>query len=401
MSKYILFGSTNETALHFIRHATSANLRIICLYPYHPGRLYVDRQAPLLSSLGGVPVPYNFRSSTVKTLTHGSHGSQGLQEILDGAKGVVWAAHPNLQETTINTPSQYFIDYLEDVECTFQGMRLAEVDRFLCLAHNSIHLRNFNGGKNIVSPFWGDTKFRHSTGHDCATAELISSTMKQKFGWTIIRTPRYLDKFSPMDEGRGIELGANSLDGVWREDVARTMVEVLKDEGLSRVVLDVKSAPATLDNDFSTVVSRAKKRKLIPPDGILSFTSLIQNLRGWMMGFLLPLPRHRFLQETRSPKQTPSSQQSILKTSPNTSPISSRRMHIAHGCPKSWKKSAPAEPKTKEPPTTNYNTKKSSVGRGNWPDSKLRRRVSRYPAQISRCRGEWLPGPNDQHGQLE
>src|ERR1700737_1232032 len=178
MSKYILFGSTNETALHFIRHATSANLRIICLYPYHPGRLYVDRQAPLLSSLGGVPVPYNFRRSPVRTVTHGSHGSRALQEILDGAKGVVWAAHPNLQETTISMPGQQFIDYLEDVKCTFQGMRFAGVDRFLCLAHNSIHLRDVNGGKNIVSPFWRNTQFGHSADHDfisSATAELISS----------------------------------------------------------------------------------------------------------------------------------------------------------------------------------------------------------------------------------
>src|ERR1700686_1499936 len=100
MSRYVLIGSTNETALHFIRHASKQNLKILCLYPYDTRKLYIDRHAPVLSSLGGYPMRYNFRSTSAKALTQGAHGPDVLEEILEGASGVIWAADPDMKETT-------------------------------------------------------------------------------------------------------------------------------------------------------------------------------------------------------------------------------------------------------------------------------------------------------------
>ena len=77
-------------------------------------------------------------------------------------------------------------------------------------------------------------------------------------------------------EERGIALGGKRLDGVWREDVARTMVEVLKVGGLGSMLLDIKSVPRTQNNDIQDVIRsiagpQTAQVKRSPKEGIISF----------------------------------------------------------------------------------------------------------------------------------
>jgi NAD(P)H-binding len=242
MAKYVLFGPTNETALHFIRHASSANLKIICLYPYDARKSYIDRNSPLIYSLGGIPQKYNFRST--KSGTDKSQGKKALQNILRDVKGVVWAADPDLRETTLSRPDERFTEYLEDLRNTLSLM--SERDgpkRFLCLAQHSIHEREGSmKGNDIWWESYGTRRYNLHT----AVSELVNYTMKSKLEWTILRVGKYLDGNPPLTpDERGIELEAKPLDSVWRDDVARTMVEILKADGLSKMLLDLKSGPAT------------------------------------------------------------------------------------------------------------------------------------------------------------
>ena len=91
----------------------------------------------------------------------------------------------------------------------------------------------------------------HSAG-----LELLESTKNTEgLKWTILRVGRYLRGVPPIQlNERGIDLGAKESDGVWRDDVARTMVEILKAEGLSSMFLDIKSVPGTQDNNVENVI---------------------------------------------------------------------------------------------------------------------------------------------------
>src|SRR5271167_4944505 len=104
MSKFVLFGSTNRIALHFIRHASASNLKILCLYPYETQDS--DRHSLLISSLGGIPIRYNFRNTNPGV--EGLHSHDGLKSILRETKGVVWAARPDARETTFSRPEERF-----------------------------------------------------------------------------------------------------------------------------------------------------------------------------------------------------------------------------------------------------------------------------------------------------
>src|SRR5579859_3012981 len=173
MAKYVLFGSTNETGLHFIRHATASNFKVLCLYPYESRRLYVDRNRPLLSSLGGIPIPYNFR--TVRSFVEGASGPVGLKTILEGADGVVWAADPDLRETTLSRDEDRYRDYFEDIQNTVSRMKRSKVDRFLCLTNHS-----FYGRDTLEREKWGwntQVERPHST-YSSVTDFLISGAMK-------------------------------------------------------------------------------------------------------------------------------------------------------------------------------------------------------------------------------
>jgi NAD(P)H-binding len=262
MSKYVLLGSTNETALHFIRQGSIANLKVLCLYSYLSHKFNIDRQAPLISSLGGFPVRYNFRSA-INPAVHGFHGPATLKTILAEADGVIWADQPTFKdqswkETGEAAAKQIFEQYLAALKTTFKVMRAAKLNRFLYLGHNTIRFPYVDGRLWTPEHAFDDG----SRLWDACVLESLSLTMKQDIDWTIIRTGRYVDYSPRTEEKGGIEFGAMSMDGVRREDVARTMVEVLKGGGLSRVVLDVKSVPPSEGNSIAEVVSRAKGNKI-------------------------------------------------------------------------------------------------------------------------------------------
>jgi hypothetical protein len=267
MSKYVLLGSTNETALHFIRQASIANLKVLCLYSYQSHRRDIDRQAALLSSLGGFPVRYNFRS-TINPATHGFHGPAALKAILAEADGVIWADQPNWKdrsnwketgEMAAKRDTEIIEQYLAALQTTFEAMRSVKLDRFLYLGHNTIRFPYVNGKHRLSRP-------RHAfdngpTPWDVCALESLSLARNQDIDWTIIRTGRYVDSPCTGKEG-GIEFAAMPIAGVRREDVATTMVEVLKAGALTRVVVDVKSVPLSEGNSFAEVVSRAKGKKM-------------------------------------------------------------------------------------------------------------------------------------------
>src|SRR5947207_1481107 len=137
MAKFVLFGSTNRTALHFIRHASASNLKVLCLYPYDTQNS--DRHSLLISSLGGIPIPYNFRVTTPELEAHSGH--EALKSILEGAKGVVWAADPDLRQTTLSSRSEERLsDYVADLKSTFSALReLGSPRRFLLLTRHANH----------------------------------------------------------------------------------------------------------------------------------------------------------------------------------------------------------------------------------------------------------------------
>ena len=272
MAKFVLFGSTNKTALHFIRHASASKLKILCLYPYDTQNS--DRHSLLISSLGGIPIRYNFRNTNPEL--EGYSGHDGLKSILDGAKGVVWAADPGLQQTTLSSRIEdRFSDYIADLKITFSVMRkLDSPRRFLLLTRHAN--RGLVGILKDNEKWWRThatlNRTLYSTG-----IELVESTMNTEgLKWTILRVGRYLTGVPPihLDE-RGIELGAKESDGVWRDDIARTMVEVLKFDGLSSMFLDVKSVPGTHDNSVEKVIrNMARPRNSHLEEGVLSSLSL-------------------------------------------------------------------------------------------------------------------------------
>ena len=272
MAKFVLFGSTNRTALHFIRHASASNLKILCLYPY--GHQNSDRHSLLISSLGGIPIRYNFRSTNPEL--EGHHGQEGLKSILKGAKWVIWAADPDLQQTTLSSRiEERFSDYIADLKTTFSVIReLGSPRRFLLLTRHANH-----GHVGILKDnekWWRTHAMLNRTLYSTGV-ELLESTMNTEgLKWTILRVGRYLRGVPPIQlNERGIELGAKESDGVWRDDVARTMVEVLKVDGLSSMFLDIKSVPGTQDNTVERVIGNmARPRNSQFVEGMLVPISL-------------------------------------------------------------------------------------------------------------------------------
>lgn len=266
MTKFVLFGSTNETALHFIRHAAAANLKTLCLYPYEARKSYIDRHSLLISSLGGVPIRYNFR--TAKSITHGYQGSRALQSLLKGVNAVVWAADPDLRQTTLSRPEERLTEYLEDLRNTFVALReLQQPRRFVCLTQHSIHERE---GMVMDQKHWWQTYTKPDRALQEALSEQMKLIMNSEFlDWIIIRVGWYIDGIPPQrPEDRGIELGARPLDGVWRDDIAKTIVEALKNTGLRKTVLDVRSVPATSHNSVENVIGDVALSGIKLPDAL-------------------------------------------------------------------------------------------------------------------------------------
>lgn len=269
MSKFVLFGSTNRTALHFIRHASASNLKILCLYPYETQDS--DRHSLLISSLGGIPIRYNFRNTYPEV--EGLHSHDGLKSILRGTKGVVWAAGPDGRETTLSRHEERFSDYLQDLRSTFAAMlELGHPRRFLLLTRNANC--GVDGSGKDEEKWWRnyaiDNRSLASTG-----VELLESTMNAEgLKWTVVRVGRYLNDLQQQEKG-GIELGAKASDAVRGEDVARTMVEILKVDGLSSMFLDIKSVPASEENGIENVIRKLAKplntqgREFLKLSGIL------------------------------------------------------------------------------------------------------------------------------------
>jgi hypothetical protein len=187
---------------------------------------------------------------------------------MKGANAVVWAADPDLRQTTLSHPEEQFAEYLEDLRNTFTVLReLQHPRRFLCLTQHSIHERE---GMMMDQKNWWQTYTKPSHTLQATLSEQMRLIVNSEgLDWTILRVGWYIDGIAPpQPKNRGIELGAKSTDGAWRDDVAKTMVEALKNTGLSKTVLDVKSVPATEDNSVKNVIGNIARVVIKQSDGL-------------------------------------------------------------------------------------------------------------------------------------
>ena len=88
--------------------------------------------------------------------------------------------------------------------------------------------------------------------------------------WTTVRSGSWIDSLAGWNDAKGekrlraamkakppggIELGAKYRDSVWKEDLCKVLLEVLKTDGLTGRTLDVKSVKPTKDNTVEKVIA--------------------------------------------------------------------------------------------------------------------------------------------------
>jgi len=88
--------------------------------------------------------------------------------------------------------------------------------------------------------------------------------------WTTVRSGCWIDSLAGWNDAKGekrlraamkakppggIELGAKYRDSVWKEDLCKVLLEVLKTDGLTGRTLDVKSVKPTKDNTVEKVIA--------------------------------------------------------------------------------------------------------------------------------------------------
>jgi len=251
MSRFLLLGSPTELGLRFVQAAKS-KLQIKCLYISEKPENYFNRHHHIVNSLGGIPVPLHF---DWEADTRAGHRvlKPLLKPILDNVDGVVFIR----QNPSKRSPR--FL-YWNDVDNLVLSMLSESTTSPRILAWSKIPgiYRLPQQQEREILP-------------SARTKEFLERVQKaQGVDWTIVRSGRWLDDVAgPNDEQGerrlvaamkdtppgGIELGANSGDSVWKEDMSRVLLEVLKADGLTGRTLDVKSVKATKDNGIEKVIA--------------------------------------------------------------------------------------------------------------------------------------------------
>ena len=240
MSKYLLLGSATDLGVRFLGLAAKSKLQIKCLYRDKLPRGRINQHPIVVSALGGTPIPLRLRLD--------SHSDpRVLEPILEDLDGVVCLC-PELPPRR------------REPEIQMLG------DTVVSLMRKSTRLRRLL--------IWTKIPRQYPHGYDIPSAQteafLKGVQSAEGLDWTIVRSGRWLDDVAgPNDEQGerrlvaamkdtppgGIELGANSGDSVWKEDMSRVLLEVLKADGLTGRTLDVKSVKATKDNGIEKVIA--------------------------------------------------------------------------------------------------------------------------------------------------
>jgi hypothetical protein len=238
MSKYLLLGSGSDIGLHFLRMAAKSKLQIKCLHKEKISRGRLNEHPIVVRGLGGIPIP-------IRLPLDAQSGPRVLQPILEDLDGVVFMSCE---------------DRMNSREPEFQT-----IDRIVVsLMQKSANLRRLLIWTSIPS----------TAGKRYPSAEqkaFLKGIQKMEgLDWTTVRSGPWFDHLAgrndEVGENRlraamkatppgGIELGAKYRDSIWKEDLCKVMLEVLKTDGLTGRTLDVKSVKPTMDNTVEKVIA--------------------------------------------------------------------------------------------------------------------------------------------------
>jgi len=254
MSRYVLVGSTTPTALSFIRYAALSNLKILCLpYPYHHDLSPQD--GFLISSLGGVPVS-EFRSKP--------HITDHLKSILNGTRGVIWAGHP-----IRSTHDQWFRDYSNDLRTLFDAMREETSPR------RFLYLREYTRSWTQTSQT-KPVRILYGPAEEEISKSLEDVMTENGLEWTIVQGRQVLKRNRGLEASdEGIMVTKEPTGFAFSEDIARTMVEVLKVNGFSSKTLCIKNVKLTERTKVENVIGRLSTGPISKTQGIYLNSILI------------------------------------------------------------------------------------------------------------------------------
>jgi hypothetical protein len=218
--------------------AAKSKLQIKCLYKdkIRQGRL--NEHPIVVSGLGGIAIPIHLPLDV-------RSGPRLLEPILKDLDGIVYIrgeASKHLREPEFDTLGNTVISLMQ---------KSANLRRLLIWT--SIPK---NSGKIYPS------------GEHRAFLKGVKST--EGLDWTIIRSGSWIDSLVGRNDEKGeerlrtamkatppggIALGAKYGDSIWKEDMCKVLLEVLKTDGLTGRTLDVKSVKPTKDNTVEKVIA--------------------------------------------------------------------------------------------------------------------------------------------------
>jgi hypothetical protein len=254
MSKYLLLGSGSDIGFHFLRMAARSNLQIKCLHRDNLGKGRVNLHPLAVKALGGIPIP-------IRVPFDAESGPRILQPILEDLDGVVYFS---------------IEDRLRPREPEFVTIENTVVS----MMQKSANLRRLLIWTSIPST----AGKRYPSGEQKAFLKGIQTM--EGLDWTTVRSGFWLDALAGKNDEKGenrirrvmkatppggIELGAKYRDSIWKEDMCKIMLEVLKTDGLTGRTLDVKSVKPTKDNTVEKVIAElaaSPKEKLEPKKNV-------------------------------------------------------------------------------------------------------------------------------------
>jgi len=247
-SKYVLIGSKSPLSSYFIHRAFEANILVFCVSPlhtqYHPRQI---QSSPITDLPEGSAIKWNVWADGSK---------EQLRSILKDAKGVIWAADPDIDRLRLGESHLRYRQYLEDLD-----MALNEMDprsTFLCVTYNTPPSRKevLETGLPKIPRSLDGVPTAMLSLHQTILEQLDMIASRKGLKWTVVRVGNYLETSAPVKPETGIELGAGPADGAYKDDIAKMMIEILKVDGLDQKILDVQSVAPTKTNQPPEVIRR-------------------------------------------------------------------------------------------------------------------------------------------------
>ena len=214
--------------------AAKSKLQIKCLYKdkIRQGRL--NEHPIVVSGLGGIAIPLRLPLDV-------QSGPRLLEPILKDLDGVVYIcgeARRDLREPEFETLGNTVVSLMQ----------------------KSANLRRLLIWTSTPSQIYPSREHR----------AFIKGIESEGLDWTTVRSGRWIDSLAGRNDQEGekrlraamtatppggIELGAKYRDSIWKEDLCKVLLEVLKTDGLTGRTLDVKSVKPTKDNTVEKVIA--------------------------------------------------------------------------------------------------------------------------------------------------